>query len=90
MSSVRQRLMNLVDRLATKATAIVLVRQGIRLLPATIDDLRLHIADAVGEAKRIGELHAGEQDPKPDDDGRSILDTSPGMPSVKPPKPTKH
>ena len=89
MTSVRRRMLDLVDRLQAKMTAIILVRQGIRLLPSTIDELRLHIADVLGDAKRIGELHANDRPEQPDD-VRSITDTSPGMPSVKPPKPTKH
>ncbi len=84
-----KRIQDLVDKLARDVTSIVLVNHGFRLLPATIEKLRVLIADALGQARKIGEMHPDEPREREDDTQESIHDTSPGFPSVRP-KPPKH
>lgn len=81
--TVRKRIDALVDALQREVSSTILLHHGMRLLPATIQAMRDRFS---GVLRR--ELHVRED--RVETTPESMIETSPGFPSVKPPKPTKH
>lgn len=83
---VRERIEMLVDKLCRDVTSTLIVRYGQRLRPETLQHFRELFEDALGHARRIGELHANQRPESDEDVVASLVDTQPGFKSRPPPK----
>lgn len=88
--AVARKLQQLTEALQYEITSHVTVKYGLRMLPLSIEHLRLKIADALHAAKLLGELHAFDRvdpTPTPENTNDDKTPTNPGFRSRRPPPP---
>jgi hypothetical protein len=75
----KERLEALVDTAVRSVTSMLIVQYGLRMLPSTIHRMREIFQDAVGAAKRLGELRDHDDGMDGMDSDKSINETVPGF-----------